>query len=227
MARSRRKSDITTRCTIRRTRRRFRTPNTTSCASATKRCMKNSRILHPKDDPEKRVGAAPAAGFSKVTHAVPMLSLNNAFSDEDIEDFAGRIRRFLQLPDNEPLAFMAEPKIDGLSCSLRYENGKLVQAATRGDGSIGENITANIRTIKNVPKELHKPYPAILEIRGEIFLERKDFIALNKKREDEGEPIFANPRNAAAGSVRQLDSSITASRPLKFFGYALGEISER
>ena len=189
------------------------------------------RVLHeqfphlaPKNDPEKKVGAAPAAGFSKVQHALPMLSLSNAFTDEDVTDFTDRIRRFLQLSDDTTLAFMAEPKIDGLSASLRYEHGELVMAATRGDGTVGENITANVRTIKNVPHTLHKPYPDIVEIRGEIFLEREDFIALNKKREAEGEALFANPRNAAAGSVRQLDSNITASRPLKFFGYALGEI---
>lgn len=181
--------------------------------------------LAPKNDPEKRVGAAPATGFGKVTHAVPMLSLNNAFTDEDIEDFAQRIRRFLQLPDNEPLTFMAEPKIDGLSASLRYEKGILVQAATRGDGTTGENITANVRTMKNVPQKLHGKYPDIVEMRGEIFLNRDDFMKLNERREAEGEAMFANPRNAAAGSVRQLDSSITASRPLQFFGYALGEFS--
>ncbi|MDX2028464.1 MAG: NAD-dependent DNA ligase LigA [Alphaproteobacteria bacterium] len=182
--------------------------------------------LAPKDDPEARVGAAPAAGFSKVQHSVPMLSLGNAFTDEDVEDFIARIRRFLQLPDDEPLSFMAEPKIDGLSASLRYEQGKLVRAATRGDGTAGENVTANIRTIKNVPHQLHKPYPDIVEVRGEIFLNREDFAAINEKREEEGEPLFANPRNAAAGSVRQLNSSITASRPLKFFGYVLGENSD-
>jgi len=182
--------------------------------------------LAPPDDPEKRVGAAVAAGFSKVTHAVPMLSLGNAFSDEDVTEFTARIRRFLQLPDDEPLAFMAEPKIDGLSASLRYENGQLTVAATRGDGTVGENITANVRTIKNVPHHLRGTYPDIVEIRGEIYLDRGDFIELNKKREAEGEPPFANPRNAAAGSVRQLDSSITAARPLRFFGYALGDIPD-
>lgn len=181
--------------------------------------------LAPKNDPEKRVGAPVATGFSKVTHSIPMLSLNNAFTDEDVEDFAARIRKFLQLSDNEPLAFMAEPKIDGLSASLRYEKGVLVQAATRGDGTTGENITANVRTIKNVPQKLHAPYPDIVEVRGEIFLNRDDFLKINERREAEGEALFANPRNAAAGSVRQLDSSITASRPLQFFGYALGEFS--
>ena len=182
--------------------------------------------LAPKDDPEKRVGATPAAGFSKVSHAVPMLSLNNAFSDEDVEEFAGRIRRFLQLPDNEMLAFMAEPKIDGLSASLRYEKGQLVIAATRGDGATGENITANARTIKDIPHKLHAPFPDVVEVRGEIYMNRDDFAKLNEERERNGEEPFANPRNSAAGSVRQLDSSITASRPLRFYAYALGEITD-
>lgn len=182
--------------------------------------------LAPKDDPESKVGAAPAAGFSKVTHSVPMLSLGNAFSDEDVQDFIGRIRKFLQLPVDAPVAIMAEPKIDGLSASLRYEQGKLVLAATRGDGAVGENITANVMTIKSVPHKLKAPFPDILEVRGEIFLNRDDFFALNAQREKEGEPPFANPRNAAAGSVRQLDSTITAKRPLAFFAYALGEISD-
>jgi DNA ligase (NAD+) len=182
-------------------------------------------LLAPASDPEKQVGAAPAAGFSKVAHAIPMLSLNNAFTDEDIEDFTDRIRKFLKLPEDEPLDFMAEPKIDGLSASLRYEKGNLVQAATRGDGTTGENITANVRTIKNVPHKLHGPCPDIVEIRGEIYLERPDFMKLNETREKQGEAVFANPRNAAAGSVRQLDSKVTESRPLRLFAYALGEIS--
>jgi len=182
--------------------------------------------LAPKDDPEKKVGAAPATGFSKVTHTMPMLSLGNAFSDEDIEDFLASIRRFLKLGEDEKLAFMAEPKIDGLSCSIRYEKGKLVQAATRGDGTVGENITANVRTIKSVPHELKGAHPDVVEIRGEIYLTRDDFMKINEQRAKDDEPLFANPRNAAAGSVRQLDSSITASRPLQFFGYSLGEISE-
>ncbi len=181
--------------------------------------------LAPKNDPEKKVGAAPATGFGKVTHAMPMLSLGNAFKDEDIEDFIAGIRRFLKLADDEKIAFMAEPKIDGLSCSLRYEDGKLVQAATRGDGTTGENITANVQTIKSVPHKLKGSHPDVVEIRGEIYLNRADFLKLNETRAKEGESQFANPRNAAAGSVRQLDSSITASRPLGFFAYALGESS--
>lgn len=178
--------------------------------------------LAPEDDPEKRIGAPPAAAFSKVTHAVPMLSLNNAFSDEDITDFIDRIRRFLKLEDDAALVFVAEPKIDGLSASLRYENGTLVQAATRGDGTTGENITANVRTIKGLPHQLPKPFPDVVEIRGEIYLNREDFAHLNATREAEDEPVFANPRNAAAGSVRQLDPSVTAGRPLRFFAYELG-----
>ena len=181
--------------------------------------------LAPKDDPEKKVGAAPSAGFSKVAHKVPMLSLGNAFSQDDVADFVERIRKFLQLTEKQSVAFMAEPKIDGLSASLLYENGKLVQAATRGDGAVGENITQNVLTIKNVPHKLHGTYPDRLEIRGEIFLNRDDFLRLNKQREIDGEAPFANPRNAAAGSVRQLDSNITASRPLAFFAYAYGDIS--
>ena len=182
--------------------------------------------LAPADDPEKKVGAAPATGFGKVTHRKPMLSLNNAFTDEDVVEFATRIRKFLQLPENEAVAFMAEPKIDGLSASLRYEQGQLVLAATRGDGAVGENITANVRTIASVPQALHAPYPDIAEIRGEIYLDRADFMAFNVAREAAGEPLFANPRNAAAGSVRQLDASITARRPLKFLAYAVGEMTQ-
>ncbi len=182
--------------------------------------------LAPPNDPEKTVGAEPAAAFSKVAHARPMLSLGNAFLDEDVFDFTGRIRRFLQLDETQPLAFVAEPKVDGLSCSLRYEKGKFVLAATRGDGVTGENITANVRTIKSVPQRLKPPFPDILEVRGEIYMNRADFFALNAQREKDEEPPFANPRNAAAGSVRQLDPNVTAKRPLGFFAYALGETSE-
>ncbi|MFA5040158.1 MAG: NAD-dependent DNA ligase LigA [Bdellovibrionales bacterium] len=179
--------------------------------------------LRPANDPEARVGAAPATGFGKVTHAVPMLSLANAFEDEDAKDFVERILKFLHLPDDSMPEFLAEPKIDGLSCSLRYERGMLAIGATRGDGTTGENITANVLTIRDVPKRLQEPFPDVLEIRGEIYMNREDFLKLNAEREKEGEDIFANPRNAAAGSVRQLDSSISASRPLRFFAYALGE----
>lgn len=176
--------------------------------------------------PTQTVGAKPARGFKKVKHAVPMLSLSNVFSEEELEDFIDRIRRFLGLKDDEAIEIVAEPKIDGLSCSLRYEKGKLVMAATRGDGTEGEDITENVKTINDVPKELPKGVPDVLEVRGEIYMARDDFLALNKRQEEDGKQIFANPRNAAAGSVRQLDSKITASRTLKFFGYALGEFSE-
>jgi len=182
---------------------------------------KEAPLLVPLED--KSVGASPASGFTKVQHTLPMLSLNNAFTDEDIVDFTDRIKRFLQLLPATPLPFMAEPKIDGLSASLRYEKGRLVQAATRGDGTTGENITANVQTIRCVPSQLHAPFPDVLEVRGEIYLNRDDFMSLNIQRAQQGEPLFANPRNAAAGSVRQLDSAISASRPLRFFAYALGE----
>ncbi len=178
--------------------------------------------LRPKDDPESRVGSAPAAGFGKVRHAIPMLSLSNAFTDEDITDFVQRIRRFLQLPEDAKPEFVAETKIDGLSASLRYEGGALAVASTRGDGTTGENITANVRTIHDVPGRLHGACPDVLEIRGEIYMNRDDFMKLNEARTSTGDDLFANPRNAAAGSVRQLDPSISASRPLRFFAYALG-----
>lgn len=175
------------------------------------------------DSPNKMVGAAPAKGFKKVRHSVPMLSLSNVFNEEELGDFILKIQRFLNVDSN--IDFVAEPKIDGLSCSLRYEGGNLVLAATRGDGSEGEDITANVQYINDIPKSLPKDVPDILEVRGEIYMRRDEFIALNKRQEDAGKQIFANPRNAAAGSVRQLDSSVTAQRPLHFFGYALGETS--
>lgn len=170
------------------------------------------------------VGAKPARGFKKVRHSIPMLSLSNVFSEEEYADFRDRVVRFLNLSE-DTIELLAEPKIDGLSCSLRYENRTLVQAATRGDGNEGEDITANVRTIKDVPQTLPKDAPDILEVRGEVYMRREDFIALNKRQEAAGEQIFANPRNGAAGSVRQLDPAITAKRPLHFFGYALGQVS--
>jgi DNA ligase (NAD+) len=175
----------------------------------------------------QRVGAAPAAKFAKVRHAVPMLSLANAFSEDDVRDFAARVRRFLKLSENEPLDFSAEPKIDGLSMSLRYEKGELVTAATRGDGSVGEDVTANIRTLKAVPHKLKARHvPAVCDVRGEVYMTKTDFLKLNERQKESGGQIFANPRNSAAGSLRQKDPAITASRPLGFFSYGWGEISE-
>ncbi len=171
------------------------------------------------------VGAAPASGFRKVAHAVPMLSLGNAFDDEDVLDFIQRMRRFLNLPADAEIPVVAEPKLDGLSLSLRYENAELVHALTRGDGAVGEDVTANARTIKDIPQILKGKPPKILEIRGEIFMHREDFLKLNAAQEAAGRQQFANPRNAAAGSMRQLDPSITASRPLRFVGYNWGEVS--
>ena len=177
--------------------------------------------LKPADSPTDQVGAAPVEGFGKVVHARRMMSLENAFSAEEVADFVARVRSFLALPAEVPLAFTAEPKIDGLSLSLRYEQGRLVQAATRGDGSVGENVTANARTIADIPQDLPGA-PAVLEVRGEVYMTHADFAALNAG----GARVFANPRNAAAGSLRQLDPAITAARPLRFFAYAWGEISE-
>ena len=172
----------------------------------------------------RQVGAKPLEKFGKVKHRVPMLSLANVFSDEEAGEFVERVRRFLDWSDDKPIAFTAEPKIDGLSCSLRYEKGELVVAATRGDGEEGENVTANVRTIKAIPHRLKGDVPDVLEVRGEIYMDKSEFAALNARQEADGKPVFANPRNAAAGSLRQLDPKVTASRPLHFFAYAWGEI---
>ena len=180
--------------------------------------------LKRADSPSDKVGATPAEGFGKVRHDVAMLSLGNAFEDEDVVDFDARIRKYLGLPSGTPLAFTAEPKIDGLSLSLRYENGDLVQAATRGDGAVGENVTANARTIDTIPTRIEGA-PALLEVRGEVYMRHDDFDALNARQTANGGKTFANPRNAAAGSLRQLDAEITRARPLAFFAYAWGALS--
>jgi DNA ligase (NAD+) len=180
-----------------------------------------------EDSPSVRVGAEPVEAFGKVMHAVPMLSLGNVFDDEGVRDFLERIRRFLGLETVEGLAFTAEPKIDGLSITLRYEKGRLVQGATRGDGHQGENVTANVRTIADIPKAIKsRSFPDPFEVRGEIYMSRAAFQRLNEGQAERGERTFANPRNAAAGSLRQLDPAITASRPLQFFAYGWGEAPE-
>ena len=177
------------------------------------------------DSPSKRLGAAPTSALAKVAHSRPMLSLDNAFSDEDVYEFVGRVRRFLYLPADEPVVLTAEPKIDGLSCSLRYERGRLVLGATRGDGTTGEDVTANVRTIRDIPHSI-RDGPEILEVRGEVYMSKEDFESLNERQEASGGKIFANPRNAAAGSLRQKDPSITAARPLRFLAHGWGELSE-
>ncbi|WP_287323210.1 NAD-dependent DNA ligase LigA, partial [Mesorhizobium sp.] len=178
-----------------------------------------------EDSPSRKVGAAVSEKFRKIVHAIPMLSLDNAFADADVIDFVGRIRRFLRLGADAPLAMTAEPKIDGLSLSLRYEAGRLVTAATRGNGQVGEDVTANARTIAEIPNVLSGDFPEILEVRGEVYMRLTDFAGLNRRNAEAGKQVFANPRNSAAGSLRQLDTSITASRPLRFFAYTWGEVS--
>ncbi len=181
--------------------------------------------LKRNDSPSDSVGARPSEGFTKVTHAVRMMSLGNAFDEEDVIDFDQSIRKYLGLPDGSVLAYTAEPKIDGLSLSLRYENGNLVQAATRGDGEVGENVTANARTVSDIPRHLENA-PEVLEVRGEVYMSHADFDALNTRQAETGGKLFANPRNAAAGSLRQLDAKVTEDRPLRFFAYAWGELLE-
>jgi DNA ligase (NAD+) len=179
------------------------------------------------DSPSRRVGVAPQAKFGKIRHRVPMLSLGNGFSEEDVREFLGRIRRFLNLGEAAEIDVTAEPKIDGLSLSLRYEKGVLVQGATRGDGTEGENVTNNVRTVKDIPNRISaKDFPDVFEIRGEIYMSHKDFAEMNEKQNQAGVKVFANPRNAAAGSLRQLDPAITARRPLRFYAYAWGEASK-
>jgi DNA ligase (NAD+) len=178
------------------------------------------------ESPSQKIGAQPSGRFAKVRHVVPMLSLDNAFAEQDVLDFAARIRRFLKLGDDDSIGFSAEPKIDGLSMSLRYEGGELVTAATRGDGAVGEDVTANIRTLEDVPQKLKgRNVPDICEVRGEVYMTKQAFLALNERQKAAGDTIFANPRNSAAGSLRQNDPGITASRPLGFFAYAWGEMA--
>jgi DNA ligase (NAD+) len=183
--------------------------------------------LVTSESPSQKVGAQPSGRFAKVRHALPMLSLDNALAEQDVLDFVGRIRRFLKLGENDKIDFSAEPKIDGLSMSLRYQGGELVTAATRGDGAVGEDVTANIRTLEDVPQKLKgRNVPEICEVRGEVYMTKHAFLALNERQKAAGDTVFANPRNSAAGSLRQKDPGITASRPLGFFAYAWGQMSE-
>lgn len=179
-----------------------------------------------EDSPSRRVGAPVSEKFQKVRHKLPMLSLDNAFHDQDVIDFVARIRRYLRLDADAPVIMTAEPKIDGLSLSLRYESGRLVAAATRGDGQVGENVTANARAVADIPRVLSGNPPDVLEVRGEVYMTHDDFFALNRRQEAAGKQTYVNPRNTAAGSLRQLDPSVTRARPLKFFAYAWGEVSE-
>ena len=193
--------------------------------------LKALERAHPElitaDSPTQRVSGQPSGRFAKLRHSVPMLSLANALTHEDVTEFVQRIRRFLRLDDSVPIDFTAEPKIDGLSLSLRYERGKLVSGATRGDGTVGEDVTANVKVVADIPHVLKgKGIPDICEVRGEVYMTRSAFLALNEQQARAGKTVFANPRNSAAGSLRQLDSSITASRPLGFFAYSWGEVSE-
>lgn len=183
--------------------------------------------LKPKDFDPNKVGSTPSSKFAKIDHRVRMLSLSNAFDDQDMVDFDARVKRFLNIPTHEKIDYFAEPKIDGLSCSLLYKNGKLTQAATRGDGQTGEDITHNVMTIDNIPKTLSGEYPEEIEIRGEIYMRKDDFLQLNKEREENRDSLFANPRNAAAGSVRQLDPEIAAARPLRFMAFGYGYLSNQ
>ncbi len=183
-------------------------------------------LIRP-DSPSTRIGGAPESGFAKLRHRVPMLSLDNAMNADEFAEFCTRARRFLGLPAGAALEFVAEPKIDGLSINLTYEDGRFVHGATRGDGTIGEDVTANLRTMKSVPTKLRGHAPALIEIRGEVFMTKADFLAMNDAQAKAGHKVFANPRNAAAGSLRQLDPKITAGRPLSLFAYAMGEASEQ